>query len=307
MRGYVGVTDLGWYRFLKERSPLDEVNFWQPSGGRGFRAIQPGEPFFFKLHAPHNAIAGFGLFARHSVLPDWLAWDAFGPSNGAPDYASMRARIERYMARKRRSATGEYQVGCLMVTEPVFFDEADWIAQPADWKPNIVQGKGYDVAVGEGLRLWEASLERTQRMRQELLVAEGAPRFGASVPVRPRLGQGAFRVAVTDAYERACAVTNEHSLPVLEAAHIQSYANGGQHAVANGLLLRTDIHRLFDRGYVTVSPDHRFEVSRRLKDEWDNGVVYYRLHGARVRVPQHVEERPAENLLAWHNENVFKS
>jgi hypothetical protein len=64
---------------------------------------------------------------------------------------------------------------------------------------------------------------------------------------------------------RACAVTGEHSLPVLEAAHIRPYARGGEHDVANGLSLRTDIHRLFDKGYVTVDEDAKFVVGRRLK------------------------------------------
>jgi hypothetical protein len=59
------------------------------------------------------------------------------------------------------------------------------------------------------------------------MAASGASRYGAPVLVPPRLGQGAFRVAVTDAYGRSCAVTREHSLPVLEAAHIQPYALGG--------------------------------------------------------------------------------
>ncbi|HEX5135342.1 MAG TPA: HNH endonuclease [Planctomycetota bacterium] len=71
------------------------------------------------------------------------------------------------------------------------------------------------------------------------------------------------------------------------------------------LLLRTDIHRLFDRGYVTITPDYRFEVSRQLKEEWHNGVVYYNLRGSPVRQPTRPEERPDRDLLAWHNEKVF--
>ena len=305
MRGFVAVTDFDWYRFLESRAPLDEVNFWQPRGGRAFRAIDVGEPFFFKLHAPRNAIAGFGLFARHSVLPDWLAWEAFEQANGAAGFLAMRSRIEKYLKPERRSPLAHYPVGCLMVAEPVFFDEDDWIPQPRDWKPNIVSGKGYDLAVGEGLRIWEACLERAHRVRPEFLVAEGAARFGSPVSVRPRLGQGSFRIAVTEAYDRACAVTTEHSLPVLEAAHIQPYADGGEHRVKNGLLLRTDIHRLFDRGYVTVTPELRFEVGTRLRDEWHNGRDYYRLQGRRVYEPDLATERPDAELLNWHNEHRF--
>ena len=97
--------------------------------------------------------------------------------------------------------------------------------------------------------------------------------------IRPRLGQGAFRVLITDNYQRRCAVTREKTLPVLDAAHIRPYSKGGQHDVRNGLLLRRDIHSLFDRGYVTVTPEHRFEVSRQLDEDYGNGKVYYDLLG----------------------------
>ena len=75
-----------------------------------------------------------------------------------------------------------------------------------------------------------------------------AARFGRPALIQPRLGQGAFRVAVTDAYERRCALTRERTLPIPDAAHIRAYAAGGGHEIPNGLLLRTDIHRLFDLG-----------------------------------------------------------
>lgn len=121
----------------------------------------------------------------------------------------------------------------------------------------------------------------------------------------PRLGQGTFRVSVTDAYGRACAITSEHSLPALEAAHIRSFARDGPHEVANGILLRADLHRLFDKGYVTVTPDHRLEVSSRLKADYSNGRSYYPLSGQTVRLPATPRDRPAAEFLTWHNENVY--
>ena len=132
----------------------------------------------------------------------------------------------------------------------------------------------------------------------------GAP-HGAPTLVRPRLGQGAFRLAVTDAYERRCAVTDERTLPILDAAHIRAFSAGGEHAVGNGLLLRTDIHRLFDLGYVTVAEDRRFEVSQRLKADFDNGRHYYEMHGKRLREPRHGALAPAPNALQWHREHRY--
>ena len=73
----------------------------------------------------------------------------------------------------------------------------------------------------------------------------------------------------------------------------------------NGLLLRTDIHRLFDRGYVTVTPDHEFRVSERLHEDYANGRTYYGLDGQEVRVPLGDREKPSRDLLAWHGEEVF--
>lgn len=112
-------------------------------------------------------------------------------------------------------------------------------------------------------------------------------------------------MSVTDAYDRSCAITGEHSLPVLEAAHIQSFAKEGPNDVRNGLLLRADLHRLFDRGYITVTPELQLEVSDRLKADYNNGRAYYPLRGQPVRLPSQIRDRPASEYLTWHNERVY--
>ena len=111
---------------------------------------------------------------------------------------------------------------------------------------------------------------------------------------------------VTNICRRRCAVTGERTLPALEAAHIRPYGDGGEHEARNGLLLRRDIHSLFDAGYVTVTPDRHFEVSRRIKDEFDNGRHYYALHGQPISVPDAVIQGPDPVALARHNENCFR-
>lgn len=117
---------------------------------------------------------------------------------------------------------------------------------------------------------------------------------------------GPFRVIVTDAYKRQCALTSSHVLHVLEAAHIRPYSDGGSHSPTNGLLLRQDVHTLFDRGYLTVTPDFAVEVSRRLKDEFDNGKEYYALHGRQIMLPDAAAFRPSAEELAWHNVNKYR-
>jgi len=111
---------------------------------------------------------------------------------------------------------------------------------------------------------------------------------------------------VRDAYSGACAVTGEHSQPVLEAAHIVPYRLGGEHRIDNGLLLRRDLHRLYDLGYVTVSPDYHFYVGDKLREEYQNGRSYYGLDGSTISVPENVLWQPDRDLLAWHKEEIFK-
>lgn len=112
---------------------------------------------------------------------------------------------------------------------------------------------------------------------------------------------------MTDAYHRRCAVTGEKTLPVLEAAHIQSHAADGPNRTSNGLLLRADIHRLFDDGYVTVDPDLKLVVSRRLKEEFENGREYYRFHGERLaNLPENPADRPSRAFIDWHNSVVYR-
>jgi putative restriction endonuclease len=120
---------------------------------------------------------------------------------------------------------------------------------------------------------------------------------------KPRLGQGALRIVVTDAYARACAVSG--GLPALDAARIRPYASGGSHEASNGLLLRRDIHSVFDAGYVTIDEKLRFVVSDRVRTDFNNGNEYRRLHGTVVSEPAQASFRPDRGALRWHNEKVF--
>lgn len=309
MRGTVAITDYGWYEFLRGRN-LPEVNFWSPSDRR-IGETPDARILFFKLKVPHKAVCGFGYIARRTSLPDWLAWDCFGEANGCGSLVEMRHRIGGIRHRIGYSGAGAFNnIGCVVLVQPTFFRPDEWVLQPADWRPTTQSPKTYDLTRGEGRRLWDACRERAALplgvpAHQVPGPAPANERYGTPQLVAPRLGQGAFRVAVIDAYGRACAVTGDHSLPALDAAHIRSYAQEGPHEVRNGILLRADLHRLFDRGYLTITPEQRLEVSRRLREDYSNGRSYYPLNGSAVRVPDAKSERPDIEYLRWHNEQVY--
>jgi len=310
--GTIAITDEGWYRFLAEHPELTELNFWRPSARRKFNALQ-FSPFLFKLRAPHNAICGFAYFAQYSTLPHWYAWEHFGLGNGCSSFADMHARITSIRARIRYDeSTGSEEIGCIQLVLPTFFPRDAWIPQPVDWHPRTQTPAKYDLSVGEGRRVWDACLAQAASVPVSRpivgspLSAEPRPRYGDPRLVQPRLGQATFRIAVLDAYGRACAVTGEHSLPALEAVHIRSYAAEGPHEIRNGLLLRADLHRLFDTGYVTVTPALRLEVSGCLREDYQNGRTYYPLQGKELQVPLAAGHRPEPLFLQWHNERVFR-
>jgi putative restriction endonuclease len=252
---------------------------------------------------------GGGLFAYSTIIPVNLAWDAFGVKNGAHNLEAMRKRIEKYRRLDVLSHT-DYHIGCILLEQPFFFLEPDWIPVPSDWKPNIVRGKGYDLTTEMGKRLWEDVNKRLQIKNIATtnipMVADEGRRYGEPIVIIPRLGQGSFRIMVTDAYQRRCAVTRERTLPALEAAHIKPYTDSGPHDVRNGVLLRSDIHKLFDTGYVTISSDYHFEVSQRIKAEFENGRDYYALHGKVIQLPNRKSYWPDINYVSWHNENIFR-
>ena len=82
MKGFIGVTDNDWFAFLSQQPGIDEVNFWQPGGSRVFQSLKSGDPFFFKLHSPHNFIAGGGFFAHSTILPISLEVRKIDPEKG---------------------------------------------------------------------------------------------------------------------------------------------------------------------------------------------------------------------------------
>jgi putative restriction endonuclease len=305
--GCVAITDNDWLRFLRSRAPLPEVNFWRPGGNAAFRALSPGEPLLFKLHRPENFVVGGGFFAHFAMLPVSLAWETFSEAKGARTFAEMRERVERYR-RVPPDPRANYQIGCVILEDPFFLPNDNWLTAPADFHLSTQGGKTYDLSCGIGKELWaNLDIERqvATAVAEQPAMIDG-PLYGAERLTKMRLHQGAFRIIVTDAYERRCAITGEKALPVLEAAHIRPVANGGEHRADNGILLRSDVHTLFDRGYIGVKPDLKILVSSRLKTDFDNGETYYQFGGQALRDTSRSIDRPSPDCVEWHCDMVYR-
>ena len=72
------------------------------------------------------------------------------------------------------------------------------------------------------------------------------------------------------------------------------------------MLLRIDLHTLYDSGYLTITDKNRVIVSNRIKEDYGNGKMYYKMHGKELFIlPQNYDERPSKKYIEWHNENIF--
>ena len=313
---FIANTDRAWFDFLASRSVdgrVDEVNFWLPKATTPMKQMYPGEPIFFRLKRPDYAIAGFGFFAHFALVDLHAAWAAFGWKNGDPDKQRFFARIGGYRGVDLLATSAQLApIGCTILRDATFWPESRWIPWgPSEgWAPNIVQGKTERDEVRADL-LGRAMLEDARHVPDDL--AEGFvpvdvdERLMILREVANREGQGAFRLRVLRAYDGRCAITGEHTEPVLDAAHIQPYLGPRSNHVQNGVLLTKEFHALFDEGYVAITPDYRVRVSDRLRTDWQNGRRYYPYDGQQLlQLPDNPALRPSRDALAWHLAHVFK-
>jgi len=314
MRGYVGVTDDEWYRFLAQRPDVSGavVNFWRPGGGRRFGVLEVGEPFFFKTHAPHNRVVGGGFYSGFAALPASEAWDDLREGNGVSSLEQMLERIEHY----RREPIAMHEdpvIGCVFIRDVTFFPDDMAYDPPPGFAGSIVQGKSYDMGdpavAGYFNVLMQLVLESPLPADLDLGQPWHAagPVFGDPRLAPRRLAQQAFKAVVLSAYHGHCAITDTKIRPTLQAAHVRPVALGGENRLDNGLLLRSDVHTLFDRGYLAVDAGHRLVVSPRLRADFGNGEEFYAKAGQVIALPDRRPDRPAREFLEWHLEKVFKA
>jgi putative restriction endonuclease len=316
MRGYVDVTDGDWYRFLAAWPEVSEtpVNFWRPGGGNAFRALDVGEPFFFKTHAPHNRVVGGGFFSGFAPLRASEAWNLLGGGNGVASLERMRERIAHY----RREPIGpndDPEIGCVFIRDVTFFPDDLTFDPPPGFALNIVQGKGYDMGdpavAGYFADLMQLVLGTPLPVELDLGRPwhQTGPIFGQPRLTPYRMAQQAFKAVVLSAYRGQCAITGTKIRPVLEAAHIRPVTPryGGENRMDNGLLLRSDVHTMFDDGYLAVDPSHRLLVSPRLRADFGNGEQFYAKAGQVIALPDRRVDRPNREFLEWHLDVIFKA
>lgn len=127
------------------------------------------------------------------------------------------------------------------------------------------------------------------------LVSDGETEV-VKVAKKNRIAPFSFRQDILLAYGK-CAITREKFHNVLEACHIEPYINEKSNHIQNGILLRSDFHKLFDDGFITITDDYRVTISPLIKSEY-----YQSFNGIKLLVPDNSSYYPSLKALEIHRQ-----
>jgi putative restriction endonuclease len=277
-------TPKGW-PYASLRSLVDDFEagkkVTEPWRCLAHKSIQPGDTaYFLKLGDHPQGIFGVGTITARATknsgaLPGQNAWQA-------------PIVFQQLVDPTRRLLVSEKELAAITV--------------PAHtWHPR-----------GSGVRLVERAARKIDEIIESgkgiflpadaanvedfdaLNVKDARERINRSIAIRR--GQQAFRSKLLAAYDRKCAVTGCDVEDLLEAAHIVPYQGPQTNHVQNGLLLRSDIHTLFDCGLITIdSASKRIVLCSQLTRSG-----YRSLAGRKIRSTKQLDQAPSKEALTKH-------
>ena len=295
----ISPTDFEWFRFLKENNFNTDINFWTPTPWN-IQQLNMGDKFYFRLKAPIKKIGGCGVFKEYLNMSAEEAWNRFGLKNGCGSKLEMIDRLNRYRQKRRideRNAT-EAEIGCIVLQDAQFWDEDKYVnlaETDIEFSDQVVKIKYFTVA---DPFLTTPSISDASHF---VPLPPASVRGGINTSIIARKGQGSFKGIITTAYKNSCCISGETTPELLEAAHIQPYLNEDSNHSQNGLLLRVDLHRLYDNGLLYIDEEYTVHISPHLKS--DNYRIF---QGRQITLPTNRSDWPSIEALKLREINHRK-
>ncbi len=281
----IAVTNRDWFDYQCSHDFIDEINFWTPSQNCP-RRISPGDYFVFKLAGHGDYIGGYGTFVEYKYQSLDDAWNEFGRKNGADTKDEFVKILTSF------DSNDGVHCGSVVLKNVVFFDSfVNRLSAGIFEKPAQL------FAYSE--RLFPFSAPLTTQNAFTLVKSTLTKKKTQSRTIRD--GQAAFHTAVSKAYQSKCCVTGEITPELLQAAHIQDYINKDSHHIQNGLLLRVDIHKLFDSGLLYIDQKYQVHISPIVKS-----TVYKQYEGRTISLPKDKFEWPSLDALLFKEQSFRK-
>ncbi len=296
--GAIGSTSPDWMDFHKERDS-QTVCFWQPTP-RDPRELKYGDRWYF-FRRGSNRIDGYGTYVRWSNITVKAAWTLYKEGNGSLSINEFIYSLEGASSSDKKISEMS-EIGCVELQGISYFDSplniSDIGITPLFVPFRYIRDRDL---IEEGLFGYNNNENPEQiKMRFELCDERMVkPRFLKYLHIRD--SQAKFRKKLLDVYGNVCAVTGDQPSEVLDAAHIQPYINISSNHVQNGLILRADIHRLFDKGMISITDDLCIIVSRFFLS---SNSEYEKYHQRPLIIKNDVV-RPSREALKYHRENIY--
>lgn len=299
-------TDPDWIAAIREYNIKNGANFWRKD--QRSLALQPGSYFYFKLRGS-RAIVGRGQFREQQTMDIPSAWRLFGHGNGVASEEELRTRASSVL-----NLTLDAPINCLVfdniqllppqryfdislarfpngIMGPKFYEEGELEDVAAAFETHAGPYRHRELAEAETILrnqgLFDPATIETARQYQLRAICQ-------------RMGQSAFRLTLLGAYLGRCSVSDCDAVEALEAAHIIPYKGAATNTIQNGLLLRSDLHTLFDLGSWTLSDDYRVILSPRLIN-----TVYAQFDTQPLRLPNQTNLFPSVEAIRHHRQNTF--
>ncbi|WP_420386022.1 HNH endonuclease [Roseivirga sp.] len=286
----ISPTDLDWFNYLKSNNHTYKVNFWTPTPWN-ISKLSKGDHLYFMLKAPIRKIGGFGIFEDYKTLSFDDAWNQFGLSNGCGSKDELQEKL--YLYKNNRSNNlknnSSTQLGCIILKTPIFLDNEHFLdLQNFDisFSRHIVKIKYYldhDPLINHII---------SNQSSKDFHLVDLNQKKSKQTMVKERKGQSLFRFTISEAYKHRCCITGEKIPELLEAAHIQPYINTNSNHVKNGLLLRTDLHKLYDSGLLFIDESYTVHISQYVRSHY-----YNQFHQTRIELPNNENDHPSKNAL----------
>jgi putative restriction endonuclease len=294
----ISPTDNSWFEFLKANEYNSYINFWTPTPWN-IRKLKQGDRWYFLLKSPIRKIGGFGEFHEYKNLTANNAWQEFGQRNGRSEKDQFVSSIQSYIDKNSKNYgnipidINTYEIGCIVLNNCEFWDEEKFQTleeQELDFSDQIVKYKYFET---------DTPFTNTNTYDSFTVLNESREEYRRSV--NQRKGQGEFKGKILKAYCNACCISGETCPELLEAAHLQSYLSENSNHVQNGILLRVDLHRLFDCGLLYIDEDYIIHISSILTNE-----LYTKFQGHKISLPQNEENHPSLASLKLREANFRK-
>ena len=294
----IAPTDIGWFQFLKENKHFNDVNFWTPTPWNITR-LNSNDKFYFMLKSPIRKIGGFGIFKKYSNHNLNEAWALFGYGNGCASKEELIKRLDDYKAKNSQDKTSvaNTEIGCISLSNVEFWEEDAYIdlaETNIDFSSNIVKLKYYTTED------FNTSVS-TNEENGYILVDMDSEKLKKARMITDRKGQSNFKLLVSTAYNNKCCITGETIPELLEAAHIQPYINQTSNHVQNGILLRSDIHKLYDNNLIYIDESFIVHTSSMLQSNY-----YKQFHNKTISLPSDTIKYPSKDALKSRHDEFRK-